>query len=134
MLNIAPRWQAAWWPEMSRGGAMSGSEHGPTLASSVVAQEVAGRGEGPAWWPKRSRGGARAGSEHGSTLASSVGALGADLHTAAVAPSGGRVRTVGVDSELRINGPASPDGPGLHELGVRWFGPKTWRNTFGACW
>jgi len=34
---MAPRWQAAWWPKMSRGGAMSGSEHGSTLASSVVA-------------------------------------------------------------------------------------------------
>jgi hypothetical protein len=36
-VNMAPRWQAAWWPEMSHGGAMSGSEHGSTLASSVVA-------------------------------------------------------------------------------------------------
>ena len=34
---MAPRRQAAWWPKMSRGGAMSGSEQGSTLASSVVA-------------------------------------------------------------------------------------------------
>jgi hypothetical protein len=34
---MAPRWQAAWWPKMSRGGAMSGSEHGSTLTSSMVA-------------------------------------------------------------------------------------------------
>ena len=49
-------------------GTRSGREHGPTLASSVVAEEVAGRGERlvlntaprwqAAWWPKRSRGGA----------------------------------------------------------------------------
>ena len=34
---MAPRWQAAWWPKRSRGGAISGSEHGSTLTSSVVA-------------------------------------------------------------------------------------------------
>jgi len=37
---MAPRWRAAWWPKMSRGGARSGSEHGPTLASSVVALDA----------------------------------------------------------------------------------------------
>jgi len=44
-LNMAPRWQAAWWPKRSRGGAMSGAEHGSTLASSVVAEEVARWGD-----------------------------------------------------------------------------------------
>ena len=34
---MAPRRQAAWWPKRSRGGAISGSEHGSTLTSSVVA-------------------------------------------------------------------------------------------------
>jgi hypothetical protein len=37
-VSIAPRWQAAWWPKSSRGGAMSGSEHGSTLTSSVWAE------------------------------------------------------------------------------------------------
>ncbi len=43
VLNMAPRWRAAWWPKRSRGGTRSGSEHGSTLASSVVAEEVAWR-------------------------------------------------------------------------------------------
>ena len=45
VLNMAPRWQAAWWPKKAWSGAMSGSEHGFTLASSVVAEEVARRGD-----------------------------------------------------------------------------------------
>jgi len=50
--------------DVARGGTAAGSEHGSTLASSVVAEGVA-------------RGGAAAGCEHGSTLASSVVAEGA---------------------------------------------------------
>ncbi len=68
---MAPRWQAAWWPKTSRGGAMFGSEHGSTLASSVVAET--------------SRGGAMFGSEHGSTLASSVVAGVGEVISATVA-------------------------------------------------
>jgi len=46
VLNMAPRWQAAWWPKEAWGGPTAGAEHGSTLASSVVAEEVAGRGVG----------------------------------------------------------------------------------------
>jgi len=43
---MAPRWQAAWWPTRSRGGATAGSEHGSTLASSVVAEESVEQADG----------------------------------------------------------------------------------------
>ncbi|NLF68673.1 MAG: hypothetical protein GX575_06400 [Candidatus Anammoximicrobium sp.] len=33
-------------PKTARGGAAAGAEHGSTLPSSVVAEEVAGRGDG----------------------------------------------------------------------------------------
>ena len=50
VLNMAPRWQAAWWPKTktSRGGTTLGAKHGSTLASSVVAEDedVAGQANG----------------------------------------------------------------------------------------
>ena len=39
VMNMAPRWRAAWWPRRSRGGTAAGAEHGSTLASSVVAED-----------------------------------------------------------------------------------------------
>jgi len=41
VMNMAPRWRAAWWPKAkkSRRGSPAGDEHGSTLASSVVAEE-----------------------------------------------------------------------------------------------
>jgi len=59
VLNMAPRWQAAWWPKKARNGPTAGAEHGSTLPSSVVAA-------------KKARNGTTPGAEHGSTLASSV--------------------------------------------------------------
>jgi len=44
-LNMAPRWQAAWWPKKAWSRPTAGAEHGFTLASSVVAEEVARRGD-----------------------------------------------------------------------------------------
>jgi len=37
---------SAWWLNRSRGGTTAGFEHGSTLASSVVAEQVAGRHDG----------------------------------------------------------------------------------------
>jgi len=48
VLNMAPRWQAAWWPKASRRATTAGPEHGSTLASSVVAEGVAAQDDG---WP-----------------------------------------------------------------------------------
>jgi len=36
--NMAPRWQAAWWPKGAWRRPTAGAEHGSTLASSVVAK------------------------------------------------------------------------------------------------
>ena len=54
---MAPRWLTAWWPKMSRGAGRSGSEHGSTLTSSVVALGAdhphggrGGDGGGPGSW------------------------------------------------------------------------------------
>ncbi|NLF71773.1 MAG: hypothetical protein GX575_22305 [Candidatus Anammoximicrobium sp.] len=46
VLNMAPRWQAAWWPDRARGATSAGPELGSTLASSVVAEDGAGRDDG----------------------------------------------------------------------------------------
>jgi len=42
VLNMAPRWQAAWWPKEAWTGRAAGAEHGSTLASSVVAKGSVG--------------------------------------------------------------------------------------------